>query len=223
MRRVYTTHSPSGEMTELPIATCLRVISGPNLGTTRDATDPAGVGAFATVHTWTLVLTVTEDAIEKILLVRDREDDAADLSLWIEVTGVDALGRFGYDLWLAPSSDAVDGDVVETHGGVVFTIPKASVEALRGATLDRQGDLATGGLVIQPAHPLGAGTEGGAPPAELDGDTAARVGMGARSPHQPGHCRPRRNCPTRPGRGHGGLSPAGWGVPGLRHGCGHTR
>lgn len=122
-----------------------------------------------------MVLTVTEDAIEKILLVRDREDDASDLSLWIEVTGVDALGRFGYDLWLAPSSDAVDGDVVETHSGVVFTIPKASVDALRGARLDRQGDLATGGLVIQPAHPLGAGTEGGAPPAELDGDTAARV------------------------------------------------
>ena len=122
------------------------------------------------------VLTVTDEAVEKILLVRDREDDAGDLSLWIEVTGVDAFGKFGYDLWLAPASDAVEGDAIEAHGGFKFTIPRASVEALRGATLDRQGDLATGGLVIQPAHPLGAGTEGVAPPAELDGDTAARVG-----------------------------------------------
>jgi Fe/S biogenesis protein NfuA len=121
------------------------------------------------------VLTVTDDALEKILLVRDREDDANQLSLWIEVTGVDAFGKFGYDLWLAPVSDAVEGDAIEAHGGITFTIPRASIEALRGATLDRQGDLASGGLVIQPAHPLGVASEGVAPPAELDGDTAARV------------------------------------------------
>ncbi len=121
------------------------------------------------------VLTVTPNALEKILLVRDREEDAADLSLWIEVTGVDPLGRFGYDLWLAPASDAGEGDVTEQHGEVRLTIPRASVEALRGSTIDREGDLATGGLVIQPAHPLGVGSEGIAPPAELDGDTPARV------------------------------------------------
>ena len=66
--------------------------------------------------------------------------------------------QFGYDLWLAPASDAVEGDAIESHGGVKFTIPRASVEASAASTLDRQGDLATGGLVIQPAHPLGAGT-----------------------------------------------------------------
>jgi Fe/S biogenesis protein NfuA len=121
------------------------------------------------------VLKVTDEAIEKILLVRDREDDAADLSLWIEVTGVDPLGRFGYDLWLAPAGDAGEGDVSEEHSGIKFTIPRPSVEALRGSTIDREGDLATGGLVIQAAHPLGAPAEGAGPPAELDGDTAARV------------------------------------------------
>jgi Fe/S biogenesis protein NfuA len=121
------------------------------------------------------VLTVTDEAIEKILLVRDREDDANQLSLWIEVTGVDALGRFQYDLWLAPQSDARPGDVTEEHGGIPFTIPRPSVEALRGSKLDREGDLATGGLVIQPEHPLGAGTDGIAPPDELAGDTSARV------------------------------------------------
>ena len=138
------------------------------------------------------VLTVTDEAIEKILLVRDREDDADELSLWIEVTGVDAFGRFGYDLWLAPASDAVEGDASETHGGVVFTVPKASVEALRGSTLDRQGDLASGGLVIQPAHPLGVGTEGGRPARRARRGHARAGGLGARSSHQPVDRRPRR-------------------------------
>ncbi len=121
------------------------------------------------------VLTVTPEAIEKILLVRDREPDASDLSLWVEITGVDPLGRFSYDLWLAPATDAAEGDVVEEHGGVKFTVPRPSVEGLRGSKLDRQGDLATGGLVIQPPHPLGVPTADIAPPAELEGDTPARV------------------------------------------------
>ena len=64
------------------------------------------------------VLTVTEDAFEKILLVRDREDDANELSLWIEVTGVDAFGKFGYDLWLAPVQRRRRGRCHRAHGGI---------------------------------------------------------------------------------------------------------
>jgi Fe/S biogenesis protein NfuA len=119
------------------------------------------------------VLNVTDAAVEKVDLVRGREPDAELLGLWVEVTGLDSQGRFTYDLWLAPHADAGSDDVVQEHGSVRVVIPAASVEALRGGTLDRQGDLASGGLVMHDPPP--ASPTLGAPPADLSGDAAQRV------------------------------------------------
>ncbi len=120
------------------------------------------------------VLEVTPAAVEKVLLVREREPDPASLGLWIEVTGHDPLGRAGYDLWLAPAAEAPADALVERHGPVVDVVPAGSVEALRGARLDRQGDLATGGLVLHEPDPVSPAV-GVQPPADLAGDAAERI------------------------------------------------
>jgi Fe/S biogenesis protein NfuA len=119
------------------------------------------------------VLTVTPEALEKVELVRGREPDPAALALWVEVTGRDQLGRFQYDLWLAPDGDAPQGSAVERAGELTVVIPPASVEVLRGAVLNRSGDLETGGLVIEESAQ--ASPDLGPPPEHLTGDTAQRV------------------------------------------------
>jgi Fe/S biogenesis protein NfuA len=63
---------------------------------------------------------------------------------------------------------------VQDLGRIAVVIPGASVEPLRGATLDRQGDLATGGLVISNRAPASPAI--GVPPAaDLSGDVAQRL------------------------------------------------
>jgi len=129
-------------------------------------------GGYASLMERTLE--VTAEAIEKIELVRGREPDPGALALWVEVTGSDRLGRFTYDLWLAPREQAPDGSAIERTGDLAIVIPPPSIDVLRGAVLDRQGDLATGGLVIrepQPASPaIGLDL-----PGDLTGDVAQRV------------------------------------------------
>jgi Fe/S biogenesis protein NfuA len=119
------------------------------------------------------VLTITAEALAKVELVRGREPDPGVLALWVEVTGRDRFGRFQYDLWLAPASDAPDGSAIEQAGGLTVVIPPDSVEVLRGAVLNRSGDLETGGLVIEESAQ--ATPDLGPPPEELTGDTAQRV------------------------------------------------
>jgi Fe/S biogenesis protein NfuA len=119
------------------------------------------------------VLTVTDAAIEKAVLVRAREDDPDRFALWVEVAGVQG-GEYAYDLSLQPLSDAPPGAHVQDLGRIAVVVPAASVEALRGATLDREGDLMTGGLVLHNRTPPSPAV-GTAPPADLSGDVAQRV------------------------------------------------
>jgi Fe/S biogenesis protein NfuA len=119
------------------------------------------------------VLTVTAEALEKVELVRGREPDPAALALWVEVTGRDRFGRFQYELWLAPGGDAPDGSAIEQAGGLTVVIPPDSVEVLRGAVLNRSGDLETGGLVIEESAQ--ATPDLGPAPEKLTGDAAQRV------------------------------------------------
>jgi Fe/S biogenesis protein NfuA len=119
------------------------------------------------------VLHVTDAAVEKMVMVRSREADPERYALWVEVTGVTG-GEYAYDLSLQPLEDAPADAHVQDLGRIVVVVPAGSVELLRGATLDRQGDLATGGLFIQNRTPPspGAGTH---PPADLSGDLAQRL------------------------------------------------
>lgn len=121
------------------------------------------------------VLTVTDAAREKALWYRQRDPNAEKLALWLEVTGVSG-GSFDYNLYLQFLENAGPDDVVQHHDDLPVVIPAGSVDALRGATLDRQGDLETGGITVDnPNSPSPAVGAAGQPPADLSGEVPQRV------------------------------------------------
>jgi Fe/S biogenesis protein NfuA len=118
-------------------------------------------------------MNVTDAAVEKAVLVRSREADPERYALWVEVVGVQG-GDYAYDLSLQPLEEAPADAHVADLGRIALVIPAASVELLRGATLDREGDLATGGLVIHNRTPPSPAI--GVPAtADLSGDVAQRL------------------------------------------------
>ena len=95
------------------------------------------------------MLTVTEAALEKILDLRASEDDAEDLALRIEVTGVQGVD-FSYDLAFEVLAEATTDDV-PTHagGGLTVLIPGRDLTKLEGATLDLPSNANQAGLVLR--------------------------------------------------------------------------
>jgi Fe/S biogenesis protein NfuA len=95
------------------------------------------------------IVTVTEAALEKVLELRAGEEDAEQLALRIEVTGVQGVD-FSYDLAFEVLSDADAGDV-PTHVGAGLTVltPEKDVAKLEGATLDLPGNSNQAGLVLR--------------------------------------------------------------------------
>ena len=117
------------------------------------------------------ILTVTDAAIEKAVMVRSREDEPERHALWVEVVG--SGFQPGYDLYLQPLDQAPPDAHVQDLGRIAVVIPAQSVAALRGATLDRQGDLLTGGLVLHTPTPESPAM--GLPSEALEGPVAERV------------------------------------------------
>jgi Fe/S biogenesis protein NfuA len=119
------------------------------------------------------LLTVTPAAREVVLGARADELDAASLALWLEVN-VGVGGTFGYDMYFQPRSESTAGDeIVDLGDGLEVVVPSASVDRLRGATLD----IANGGMVLlnpnEPAKTAPAMSV--APTGSLDGPIAARI------------------------------------------------
>lgn len=126
-----------------------------------------------------MVLKITEVARTKVLRVRAAEDAPETLALWLEIAGV-ANGKYKYDMYFQPIDYAGPTDVVQRHDDLSVVIPAFSVDKVRGATLDVQGDPIEGGLVLDnpnsPSPAVGAaGGGGGRPPADLTGDVAQKV------------------------------------------------
>ena len=118
------------------------------------------------------VLIVTDVARAAVLDIRNREDDAEALGLRIEVTGTAGVD-YTYDLALDPVAEATADDHIHTAGGLTVIVPDASVERLRGATLDVPGMAGQGGLVIRnPNRPNPLGDMGRL---ELTGDISDKV------------------------------------------------
>jgi Fe/S biogenesis protein NfuA len=94
------------------------------------------------------VVTITGDALAKILELRAAEDDPDTLGLRIEVTGVRGPD-FTYDLAFEPLAEADEDDLVYRAGDLPVMVPDASIEDLRGATLDLPRHTDQGGLVLR--------------------------------------------------------------------------
>lgn len=135
-----------------------------------------GVGTHVSPEETTLqepVVNVTEQARARITGIRASEPEADRLALWLEVSGASGA-NYTYDLYFQPLADAGEGDVVQRHDDLAVVIPRASVDKVRGATLDLSPDPVQGGMVINnpnsPSPVVGRHATG-----DLSGDVAQRV------------------------------------------------
>lgn len=93
------------------------------------------------------VLSITDDALGKILELRNGEDDADALGLRIEVTGVRGVD-YTYDLAFEVIDEREQSDVV-FDAGLPVILPVDDIEKLQGATLDLPSTAGQPGLVLR--------------------------------------------------------------------------
>ena len=121
------------------------------------------------------VVQITDLAREKVLRVRAGQPNPDRLALRIEVTGISG-GEYESTASLSPLQDARPDDLVQHHDGLAIVIPTDSAEKLRGATIELEGNLILGSLLIlNPNSPSPAVAAAGRPPPDLKGDAAQRV------------------------------------------------
>jgi Fe/S biogenesis protein NfuA len=98
------------------------------------------------------VFTVTPEAIERILELRQEEDDPPGLALRVEVTGTSGV-EYAYDLTFDPMAEAEPDDVQYRQGELPVIVPADSVEQLAGATLDIPAGGGPGLVLRNPNRP----------------------------------------------------------------------
>jgi Fe/S biogenesis protein NfuA len=108
--------------------------------------------ADATTSTDLVVFTVTPDAIERILELRQQEDDPPGLALRVEVTGTAGV-EYAYDLTFDPIADAGEADAQYQQGELPVIAPSGSIEQLTGATLDIPAGGGPGLVLRNPNRP----------------------------------------------------------------------
>ena len=92
-----------------------------------DLDEPDGVAEEA-------VLVVSEDALVKVMDVRNGEDDPASLCLRVEITGVNGVD-YTYDLSFEPIAELQGEHRIYTQRDLTIAIPIDSVDNLLGAVL----------------------------------------------------------------------------------------
>ena len=123
------------------------------------------------------VVRITDLAREKVLQVRAEQPNPERLALRIELIGISG-GEYESTASFSLLEDAGPDDVVQHHDGLAIVIPADSVEKLRDVTIDLEGNLILGSLVIiNPNSPSPAVAAAGRPPPDLKGDVAQRVGQ----------------------------------------------
>ncbi|MGH9246099.1 MAG: NifU family protein [Acidimicrobiales bacterium] len=118
------------------------------------------------------VITITDEALAKILELRAAEEEPDGLGLRIEVTGIRGAD-FTYDLAFEPLDEADPDDVVYPTGGLSVVVPGDSIDNLRGATLDLPRHSDQGGLVLR--NPNRPSTPQLGDPIELTGTAEDKV------------------------------------------------
>ena len=124
------------------------------------------------------LISITEKGRDVVLEYRARSDkpNADRLAMWVETTGT-SDAEFTYDMYLKSVDEAGPSDVVvQVHDDLSVVVPEASVEQLRGATIDLADGPSGGGLyVINPNSPSPAVGAAAPPQTDLSGDVAQRV------------------------------------------------
>jgi Fe/S biogenesis protein NfuA len=117
------------------------------------------------------VLTISPEARQTVLQVRNAEPEPESLALWVEVNG-EAQGAYTYLMEFRPTAELADDVLVERDDDLAIAIPAESIDLLRGATLGFNG-----GMVMQnPNRPLPPAARVAArPEADLSGEVPQRV------------------------------------------------
>ena len=117
------------------------------------------------------VLTISAEAHQKVLEVRNAEPEPDSLALWVEVNG-EQNGAYTYLMEFRPIAEFGDDVLLERDDDLAVAIPDESVELLRGATLAFNG-----GMVMQnPNRPLPpAARIADRPEADVSGEIPQRV------------------------------------------------
>ena len=118
------------------------------------------------------VMSITPEAMEKVIEVRAEEEESEELALRISVTGVQGID-YSYDLAFIHSKDLTDSDLQWETNGLTIVVPEDSHTRLVGATLDIPSNSAQGGLVIR--NPNRPNPLGDIEHLELTGDIPERV------------------------------------------------
>ena len=113
--------------------------------TETDAPADAGVASDAGPAP---VLTVSPAALERVLEIRDGEEDPGTLCLRVAITGTSGTD-YTYDLAFEVISELDEADDLSVQGGLSVVVAADSVEEMRGATLDVPSASGQGGLVIR--------------------------------------------------------------------------
>ena len=108
--------------------------------------------ADATTTPDVAVFTVTPEAIERILELRQAEDDPPGLALRVEVTGTSGV-EYAYDLTFDPIAEAGEADAQFRQGDLPVIVPTGSIEQLTGATLDIPAGGGPGLVLRNPNRP----------------------------------------------------------------------
>lgn len=115
---------------------------------TDPVSDEAAASAEGDAADSGLVLTVTDAAMEKVLEIRNGEDDAENTALRVMIVGTRGV-EFDYDLSLETISEAAEDAHVYEVDDLTIIIPADSVDDMRGSTLDIPSNPMQGGLVIR--------------------------------------------------------------------------
>ncbi len=125
----------------------------------------------------TPVLTVTDQALAKVLELRTDEPAPQSLALWIEISGTSG-DAYTYDMYFQATSDAGADAWTGVQDGLTIVVPAASAPNMVGSVLDLNQNLMAGGMSIRnpnrPPLPQASPTMTGPPP-DLSGDVAQRV------------------------------------------------
>jgi len=117
------------------------------------------------------MVNITPDALERVLEVRAKEPDSADLALWVEVAGVSG-NAFTYDMAFLRREEIDPTDLVAEQDGLTVVWPAHCASELDGATIAVDPQLG-GGLVIE--NPNTPSPAFGAAPDSLSGTVQERV------------------------------------------------
>ena len=116
--------------------------------TDSQATDSETIDSETTDGPVGVVMTVSDEAMETVLGIRDQEDDPEGLALRVEITGSRGV-EYTYDLSFEEIAAADADDHRYTVGALTVLVPAATVDRLRGSELDLPRNAAQGGLVIR--------------------------------------------------------------------------